>query len=221
MIFKDRSEAGRQLAKKIIAARPDYLGSPNLLVLGVARGGVVVAAEVAKVFKCPLDVVVVRKLGAPGRPEYAFGAVDLDGRTVLNRPVVNLLGLSEEEIKAIGDREWQEARRRESKFRPGKRPLKVSGMSVIVVDDGIATGATSVSAVNYLLAQNPARIILATPVIAARTAEDLGSQFRTAALDFSIVFLEAPQNFSAVGEFYRSFSQVSDAEVVELLRRKN
>lgn len=220
-MFLNRQEAGQVLARKISEKYSRLIGNPQVIVLGIARGGVAVAAEVARILKSSLDVLVVRKLGVPGHEELAFGAVSLDGRMVLDNQTVSLLGLSETTIEAVRKRELLEAERREKKFRFGRGQLPVEGRVVILVDDGIATGATSEAALNYLRTRKTGKVILATPVITARTSHELKSKFQRLGAGFSIVSLQTPENFAAVGQFYRNFSQTSDEEVLELLAERN
>lgn len=208
MIFRDRGEAGRLLAGKL----SEVLTEPsNLVVLGIPRGGVVVAAEVSKLLKAPLEVVVVRKLGVPGHEEFAFGAIDVDGQMVIDQPLVTQLGLSPEMVEAVRKRELAEALRREALFREGRPRFKLNGKTAVIVDDGLATGATAEAAINYVRGKGPARLILATPVAAGDTVS------RLKGLVDGLVVLDVPDDFMAVGQFYHEFPQVSDEEVGRIL----
>ncbi len=207
--FADRAEAGRLLAERLAA-----MGLQDPLVVALPRGGVPVAAEIARTLGAPLDVAFVRKIGAPGQPELAVGAV-ADGsepEIVLNDTLVRTLDLSEDYIASAATRELSaiEQRRREyAGLRPAFEP---AGRAVIVVDDGVATGMTMQAALRHLKRRNPARLIAAAPV-APREAVTLLKREADA-----VVFLATPRRFGSVGAFYRDFGQVSDEEVAELLK---
>lgn len=208
-IFADRREAGRLLAEALAReARPDPL------VLGVPRGGVVVAAEVARELRAPLDVVIARKLGAPDQPELAIGAVvGSDGIRLLDEPTIRHLGVSREYLDAETLRQQQEIARR-MRFYRGERPFPgLEGRSVLVVDDGIATGYTMRAAVLGLRRLNPRQLIVAVPVAPSSTCEEL------AEIADEVVCLETPEPFYAVGAWYEEFDQTSDEEVIQLLDR--
>lgn len=205
--FFNRSEAGEFLAENLSS----YANRDDVIVLGLPRGGVPVAAEVAKRLNAPLDVFVVRKLGLPGHPELAMGAIASGGVRVFNGEVVNALRISDEVIDAVSGEELIELQRREKAYRAGRPPLEVEGKTVIVVDDGIATGSTMLAAVSALRQLNASRIIVAAPVIAASTYSDM----KRAADQAAAVML--PENFYAVGLWYKDFSQTTDEEVCELL----
>ena len=235
MIFKDRVEAGEQLAKKLASIHPDFIGNKNVVVLGIVRGGVAVAWAVAGHLNAPLDVVVVRKLGVPYHPEFAFGAIDPSGGVVINHGTVSSLGLGHKEMEEVKKKELAEARRRVREFRGGRGPIDLKGRIVIVVDDGIATGATAEAAVRCILSKDPIKVVLAVPVIAADTLRELNSKFENTKEDPSppqaddderktdqdesveIICLDAPKFFAAVGQFYINFPQVNDEEVKKLL----
>lgn len=206
-VFRDRVEAGQLLARAL--AR--YAGRHDVLVLGLPRGGVPVAAEVAKALGAPLDVLVVRKLGAPGQEELAVGAIGEGGVRVLNAPVVRGLGLDEYELDAIAARESRELQRRVVAYRGNRRALSVRDKTAIVVDDGIATGATMRAGLQTLRAMGAARVVAAAPVGAADSADLLSGEAD------EVVVLEAPELFHAVGQWYENFSQTSDEEVRALL----
>lgn len=207
-MFRDRKESGQLLAKRLRR----YAGSENAIVLGLPRGGVVTAFEVATALDLPLDVLVVRKLGAPGYPELAMGAVTRGGVRVLNEDVIRQLHVSKAEIDAVAEREELEVARRELLFRDNRPPLDIRGRTVIVVDDGLATGSTMFAAVRLLQSRNPARIVIAIPVAPVETVERLRREVQ------ELVCLMMPPSFNAVGEWYADFAQVRDDEVVELLR---
>jgi predicted phosphoribosyltransferase len=182
-----------------------------VIVLALPRGGVPVAAEVAKRLNAPLDVFVVRKLGLPGHPELAMGAIASGGARVFNGEVVNALRIPDEVIDAVSAEELIELQRREKSYRANRPPLELEGKTVIVVDDGIATGSTMLAAVSALRQLNAGRIIIAAPVIAASTY----SEMQRAADQVAAVML--PENFYAVGLWYKDFSQTADEEVRDLL----
>lgn len=196
-IFKDRQAAGKLLADRLAGVKAD-------LVLGIPRGGVVVADQIAKELKISLDILVVRKIGAPWQPELALGALDPDGEVLWE----NGMGKGVEAIIKTG---WKELKRREEVYRNGKKELKVDNKTVILADDGIATGATTLAAIAYLK-RHGAKVILAIPVAskeAIRKVREIGG--------VRIVVLEEPEYFEAVGRFYSEFLPVSDEEVVQLL----
>jgi putative phosphoribosyl transferase len=206
--FRDRQEAGQQLAA---ALKDRYAGRPDLLVLALPRGGVPVGWEVATTLGAPLDVYVVRKLGHPAQPELAIGAIAQGGVLLTNEDVLDRLDLSREVLDEIAAREQVELDRRLTAYRDGPPP-DVAGRTVIVVDDGLATGATMRAALQALRSQSPARLVVAVPV-APRGAVDA---LRDAADDVVVVL--APRDFRAVGQWYDDFRQTTDDEVRELLR---
>ena len=207
--FRNRTDAGRQLAEKLAA----YANRPDVLVLALPRGGVPVAFEVARAFGAPLDVFLVRKLGVPGYEELAMGAVATGGVRVLNDEIVRGLGISEHEIDAVVARELHEVARRERLYR-GDRPLPdIAGRTVILVDDGLATGATMRAAIQALRQQQPARIVVAVPTASPDTCEALKAEAD------DVVCAMTPEPFLAVGHWYEDFTQTTDDEVRELLAR--
>ena len=207
MPFDNRHQAGRELARQLGA----YAGRTDVIVLGLPRGGVPVAAEVARALRAPLDVLVVRKLGVPGHEELAMGALASGGARVLNASIVRDLGLGDDAIERVAREERAELARRERLFR-GERPSPdLRGKTVVLVDDGIATGATMRSAVAALRNGPPARVVVATPVAAPEAADVLRREAD------EVVCLGTPHDFLAVGRWYRDFPQTSDAEVRESL----
>jgi putative phosphoribosyl transferase len=206
--FKDRVQAGRYLADKLLT----YANAPDALVLGLPRGGVVVAYEVANKLRIPLDVFLVRKLGVPGYEELAMGAIASGGTRVMNEDVLQQIRITDSTIEAVARREELELKRREVAYRGDRPPLDVHGLTVILVDDGLATGATMRAAVAALRKQKPNQIIIAVPT----ASPDVCDEFRTQ-VD-SIVCGMTPTPFYAVGAWYENFSQTTDEEVRELLR---
>ncbi len=202
--FADRADAGRQLAQKLSGVGGDPV------VLGLPRGGVAVAYEVAKALDAPLDVIVARKLGAPQQPELAIGAIAA-GASVLRTDIIDALGISDDEIARITARERARAEELEPRLRRGRTPLDVAGRTAIVVDDGLATGATATAAVRSVRTRGPARVILAVPVAAPESARDLESEAD------EVVTVLRPEDFHAVGLWYASFRQLSDEEVEAML----
>jgi putative phosphoribosyl transferase len=204
--FRDRHHAGRELADALAGLRAE-----QPLVVGLPRGGVVVAYEVALALAAPLDVVVVRKLGAPFQPEYAVGAIGEEGVVLVNEEAIDAFGLRGRPLDAIVARERAELERRSRRFRAGAAPRPVAGRTVLLVDDGIATGSTARAAARVLRQRGAARIVLAVPV----GPPDIGDRF-AADVD-AVVCLERPDDFFAVGQAYDEFAQTSDEEVEELL----
>ena len=209
MRFRNRSEAGRLLAGTL----DRYKGRNDLLVLALPRGGVPVAYEVAKALNAPLDVFIVRKLGVPGHEELAMGAIASGGVRALNRSVIEQLNISQSAIDAAATREGEELQRRERLYRGGKPSPDIAGRTVILVDDGLATGATMKAAVVALRQQNPAKIVVAVPIAPAETCDELQR------LADEVVCAVTPELFWAVGQWYEDFDQTTDAEVTELIRR--
>jgi erythromycin esterase-like protein/adenine/guanine phosphoribosyltransferase-like PRPP-binding protein len=209
-LFRDRSEAGRVLAEKLA----HYANRPDVLVLALPRGGVPVAYEVARALGAPLDVFVVRKLGVPGYEELAMGAVATGGVRVLNDNIVAGLHIPDYLIDAVANRELEELRRRERVYRGGRPPPDVRGRTVILVDDGLATGATMQAAVKALRQLQPARIVVAVPTASPDTCEALRAEVD------EVICAITPEPFQAVGRWYQDFSQTTDDEVRDLLARR-
>ena len=205
--FFSRSEAGQFLAEHLSR----YANRHDVIVLALPRGGAPVAAEVAKRLNAPVDVFVVRKLGLPAHPELAMGAIASGGVRVFNGEVLNALRISDEVIDAVSAEELLELQRREKAYRPDRLPLDVEGKTVIVVDDGVATGSTMLAAVSALRQLNAARIVVAAPVIAASSFREMQR-----AAD-EVVAVLVPERFYAVGLWYEDFDQTTDQEVRDLL----
>ena len=208
-MFRNRVDAGRHLAQVVQAAG---LGGDRTVVLGLPRGGVPVAAEVGLVLGAPLDVIVVRKLGVPFQPELAMGAIGEDGIRVENEDAVGSSAVSAVEFEAIERRERGELNRRASRYREGRPRLDLEGRCVVIVDDGIATGATARAACHVARAHGASRIVLAVPVAPAATVSALQD------VCDDMLCVANPDPFFAVGEWYHDFSPTSDEEVNELLR---
>lgn len=209
--FRDRREAGKLLATKLST----FANQHDVLVLALPRGGVPVAFEIAKALHAPLDVLVVRKLGVPGQEELAMGAIAAGGVRILNNDVLQFMNIPDELIDKISSYEQHELERRERLFRGDRPPYTIPGYTVILVDDGIATGATMHSAVAALRQLEPARIVIAVPTAAPSTCDEFANEVD------EIVCLIRPEPFIAVGYWYRQFSQTSDEEVRDLLEQAN
>ncbi|MBK8813688.1 MAG: phosphoribosyltransferase [Acidobacteria bacterium] len=208
--FENREEAGADLAERL----SEFAGRTDAIVLGLPRGGVPVAFEVATRLRLPLDVFVVRKLGVPWQPELAFGAIATGGTRVLNDGIVRSCQISEEQIEAVTAFEREEIVRREADYRGLRPPPRLKGKAVILVDDGLATGATMRAAVQAVRAKHPARIVVGVPVGAAETCRELDEMS-----DVKCVCSATPEPFYGVGMWYRDFSQTTDDEVLDLLAR--
>jgi predicted phosphoribosyltransferase len=206
--FANRTEAGQRLADLLA---PHYSSRPYVLVLALPRGGVPVAFEVAKALGVPLEVFLVRKLGLPGHEELAMGAIATGGVRVLNPDVVDRLKITNDVIESVTEVEEAELERRERAYRGDRPPPEVRDRTVIIIDDGIATGSTMRAAVAALRQQNPARIVVATPTIAASTLEQLAQEAD------EVVAVMAPEDFNGVGQWYYNFTQTTDDEVKHLL----
>ncbi len=208
-MFRDRAEAGQELAEQL----KRRLGDEDVVVLGLPRGGVPVAFEVARALDAPLDVIVVRKLGVPYQPELAMGAIGEDGVRVLNHEVLALARVGEDEVAAVERSERAELERRATRFRDSRPRASLVGRTAVVVDDGIATGSTARAACQVARAHGASRVILGVPVAPPSSLSVL------AEVADEVVCLASPEPFYAVGQFYRDFSQTSDEDVVELLER--
>ncbi len=209
MLFRNRTDAGRRLARQL----ERYAGHDDVVVLALPRGGVPVGFEIAQALKAPLDIFLVRKLGVPGQEELAMGALASGGVRVINESLVRRLGVPTAMIEEVAAREERELTRREHAYRGTNPPLPVAGRTVILVDDGLATGASLQAAAMALKRQGPARIVAAVPVGAAETC----AEFRDVVDE--IVCVETPEPFWAVGNWYDDFSQTTDEKVRSLLAR--
>lgn len=209
MIFQDRADAGRRLASRL----QQFANVPDVVVLALPRGGVPVAYEVARALNAPLDIFMVRKLGVPWQPELAMGAIASGGTRVLNPEVVRGLGIPQEIIERVAEREQMELEAREWRYRGDRPPLDVRDKTVILVDDGLATGSTMRAAALALRNKQAKRVIIAVPVAPPQTCQELRDE------GYEVVCAATPEPFLAVGQWYREFSQTTDEEVRELLDR--
>lgn len=209
MQFKDRRFAGQVLAKELAA----YTNHPDVLVLGLPRGGVPVAFEIAKALNAPLDVLVVRKLGVPDQEELAMGAIASGGVRIVNEYIISLVKISDEVIAKVAVQEERELERRERLYRSNRPLPNLQGRTVILVDDGLATGATMWAAVVAVRKQQPAQIVIAVPVGAPETCHELETKVD------KIVCILTPSHFQSVGVWYENFPQTTDEEVCDLLAK--
>lgn len=207
--FRDRAEAGRRLAERLRA----YAGEPDLIVLGLARGGVPVAFEVASALDAPLDAYLVRKLGAPGREELAMGAIVSGGARVINEDVVRALGIPDEAIDAEAAAELRQLERQEATYRAGRSAPDVAGRVVLLIDDGLATGTSMRAAAVAIRKQRPRRLIVAVPVAPREACRMLEAEAD------EVICLHTPQPFEAVGLWYADFDAVSDESMRDMLTR--
>lgn len=208
MQFRDRADAGQRLAEAL-----DAFAGDDAVVLGLPRGGVPVAFEVADGLGLPLDVVVVRKVGAPNNPEFGVGAVGEEGVVLLNHATLDRLGLREKDLQAAVEDEQAELQRRLDRYRRGRPATEVKGRTALLVDDGVATGGSAKAAIRVLRERGAGKVVLAVPVGPPETIADLDQ------VTDEVVCLETPASFMAVGTWYRDFGQTRDEEVVELLER--
>lgn len=208
MIFKNRKEAGRKLTAKL----KDFQDKKNLIVLAIPRGGLVIGKELSRTLNCPLDIIVTKKIGAPGNPELAIGAVGARGEPVVNQALAQQVGADKKYLeKEIASRQI-EVKRRIKEYRGDKPTVNLKDKVVIITDDGVATGATMEAAVEVVRQQEPKEIIVAVPVTARDSLKKLEEKAD------GVIYLDAPLMFFAVGQFYQEFGQVSDKEVKEILR---
>lgn len=205
-MFEDREEAGLKLSKKFINIKNE-----DALVLGIPRGGVIVAKKLAEKLNLPLDIVVVRKIGAPSNPELAIGAVGPKNTVYFDNTLISKLKINKRSVHHLVDQKEQERKERERILRGNKQQIDVIGKSIILVDDGVATGATVLVAQKYLRKEKVKEVILATPVIGRQTFSDIKKYFD------DIITLRIEENFYAVGQFYKEFRQVEDEEVIIIL----
>lgn len=208
MIFKDRKDAGKQLAEKLA----HYRDKAELIVLGLPRGGVTVAYEIAGALNCPLDILIVRKIGFPGNPELAAGAVSETGTVVLNEDIVAAYGVSRAYLDRETARQKEEIARRISLYRGGKGVPPLAGKTVILVDDGVATGATAKAAISTLKQEKIAKLVVALPVATQEAEREIAPTVD------EWVCLQTPAGFMAVGNYYYDFTQVEDEDVVAMLK---
>lgn len=209
MLFRDRVDAGKQLAQRLIG----YKDKPETIVLGLPRGGVVTAYEVARILDLPLDIIVSRKIGAPHNQELAVAAIAEDGSIIINDQLMNDLGLQLDDLQNLISKEKKEAARRMKLYRADRKPLELAGKTVILVDDGIATGATMRAAITSVRSRGAKSIIVAVPVAPAESLDEIRSEVD------DLICLSAPELFFGVGGFYEEFSQTEDQEVVDLMAR--
>jgi predicted phosphoribosyltransferase len=204
--FRDRADAGRRLAARLVPLRAE-----NPVVLGLARGGVVVAAEVAQALGSPLDVLVVRKVGAPQHPEFGIGAVVPGGERSFDAKTVAALGLAPEELAKLAAAEELEVKRRLDAYRQGRPEPDLRDRTVVLVDDGLATGVTAIAAADYVRAQDPRKVVFASPICSPSAAARLRRHVD------EVVCLCSPEGFRSVGQWYENFDQTTDEEVLALI----
>lgn len=208
MLFKDRKEAGLRLAQSLLK----YKNNPDVIVLALPRGGVALGFEISRALAIPLDVLLVRKLGVPWQDELAFGAIAVGNVLIFNESIVANLNLSQESINRIIAKESQELQRRNLVYRQGRDFPPLAHKTVILVDDGIATGATMVAAIKAVRLSNPSKIIVASPLASVNVFQDMADQ------DVELLILETPEPFYGIGMWYGDFPQLTDNEVIELLQ---
>lgn len=208
MIFQNRQEAGKLLAKKLKV----FKEQKNLIILGIPRGGIVIGKQLSQAFNCPLDIIVTKKIGAPGNPELAIGAIGPEGEEVIDEELAEKVGADEKYLQSQIQNLKPEVLRRIKEYRGSKPPLNLKDKVVILTDDGIATGATMLAGIEVVRQHEPKRIIVAVPVIARDSLRKIEEKAD------EVVYLDAPLMFFAVGQFYREFEQISDEEVKEQLR---
>ena len=208
VIFKDRLDAGKKLAKAL-----GQFKDVDGIVLGIPRGGIVVASEIANFLEFRLDIVIPRKLGAPDQPELAIGAISEDGTVLMNFEVIRRVGATETYIKEESARQLTEIARRASAYRVGRPAIPLQDEDIILVDDGVATGATLKAAINYVKNQNPRNLTVAVPVSPIQTIRELRAEV-------DVICLSSPEIFYAIGAFYSDFKQITDEEVIMHLQKK-
>jgi putative phosphoribosyl transferase len=211
MIFSNRFEAGRQLAEKVLKVL-GLVSNSSLIVLAIPRGGILIGSQLSSVLSCPLDVVVTKKIGAPGNPELAIGAMGLKGKPVINEALATKVNADEDYLKSQISNLKSKLTSDTRKYRGDKSPLNLKNKIVIITDDGVATGATIKAAIEILRQENPRKIIVAVPVIAKDALKEIEG------LADEVIYLEAPDLFFAVGQFYQDFKQITDREVKDLLK---
>lgn len=211
MVFKDRIEAGRRLADKL----SPYKNQKNTIILALPRGGVVIGAAIARSLNLPLDIIITRKIGAPGNEEYAIGAITETGEGIFDQEAIAATGASKSYLKQKIAVETKEAQRRLKLYRGKKPNPDLKNKTIILVDDGIATGLTVRAAVQALRTFKPKRLIVAAPVIAQESLKQLQLEAD------DVIYLDSPFYFGAVGAFYENFSQTTDQEVINLIKKEN
>lgn len=209
MIFRDRKDAGQQLANKL----QEYKNKKDTIVLALPRGGVIVGYEVAKELNLPLDLVVPRKIGAPGNEEYAIGAITETGEGIFDQQAIDILGVTKEYLDKKITEEKKEAQRRLKEYRVGRKTLNLKNKTVIIIDDGLATGLTMRAAIKSVKKQNVKEIIVAIPVTALDSLKIVQTEAN------KVIYIDAPSYFGAVGAFYENFYQTTDKEVIELMKK--
>ena len=214
MLFTDRAEGGRRLAAELVRRLP-RIRDEDPLVLAIPRGGVPVGYEVARATEAPLDLFIARKLGAPGHEELGIGAVAPGGTRFLDADAIRMLGVSDAYIEEVTQKELAELERRLHCFRGDRPPSRIEGRSVVLVDDGLATGVTALASLTALRLQRPRRLVFAAPVCSVEGSEAVARQAD------DVVCVAAPERFFGVGAWYQDFTQTSDEEVVELLARRS
>ena len=208
-MFKDRYDAGIQLTKKL----EEYRDDPNTIVFAIPRGGVVVADVICNKLNLPLDIVVTKKIGAPFNQELAIGAVGPTGGKILNHHAINMVNASEDYIEKEANQKAKEVRTRLKKYRGSDKYDILSGKKALLIDDGVATGYTVMAAINFVKELNPEKIVLVTPVVAPDTLTEIQKQVD------EVIYIISSEPFYAVGQFYQEFSQVSDQEVMNVLKK--
>ncbi len=211
MIYKDRKDAGKKLASLL----KNYKGRKDIIVLALPRGGVVVGYEVSKVLKCPLDIIIIRKIGCPSQPELAIGAVSETGAIVLNENIISAYGVPKEFIEKEISMQREEISRRKNLYRGGKDIPQLDGKTVLLIDDGVATGATIKAAISTLKKENISSLVVALPVASKEAAQEIREMVD------EWICPEIPDWFNAVGEFYQDFRQISDEEVIKILKNSS
>lgn len=209
MIFKDRVDAGQQLAKKLA----EFKDKKNVVVLGLPRGGVVTSFEIAKALNLPMDIIVTRKIGAPDEPEFALGAIMKNGKGVFDDGVITAANITKDYLKKTIVQEMKEAKRRITLYRGNRAPLNLRGKTALLIDDGVATGATMRAAIMSAREKGAIKVIAAIPTIANDTVKLLKKEAD------ELVYLDAPVFFGGVGQFYESFEQTTDDIVVDLMHK--
>lgn len=209
MIFKDRQDAGLQLSKKLL----NYKNAENAIIISLPRGGIILGFEISKSLNLPLDIVVPRKIGFPFNEELALGAISESGTIIINKDFENTNYTEDENVKEIIEKEMVEQKRRLELYRQGREPLNLSDKIVILVDDGIATGATMMAGITSLREKGAKEIIVAVPFLPPESLNFLENEVD------KIYYLDLPEYLGAVGEFYANFPQVSDQEVIEMMKR--